>query len=147
MSDDMITGNQQVSDDNVGGPQGETKEGEYKQSAQNGTSAGAESIKSVRFAPIEEASPSSPIQNPIDMLLDVNLELSVELGTTSIQVRDVLNMGPGSIVELEKLAGEPVDILINGKSIAKGEVVVVDDHFGVRVTEISSRSERMNRLA
>lgn len=104
------------------------------------------SVRTVRFAPINEVS-ASPVQNSMDLLLDIDLELSVELGRASIPVRDVLNMGPGSIVELDKLAGEPVDILINGKYIAKGEVVVVDDHFGVRVTEISSRAERINRLA
>jgi flagellar motor switch protein FliN/FliY len=116
------------------------------QSQQAAAPNGGESVKTVRFGPIDGTSVPAG-QGSMDLLLDIDLELSVELGTTSIQVRDVLNMGPGSIVELDKLAGEPVDILINGKSIAKGEVVVVDDHFGVRVTEISSRSERMNRLA
>jgi len=126
-----------------------TDEGLIKSSMsdlQNDNSADPGSVQTVRFAPINEV-PASSVQNSMDLLLDIDLELSVELGRASIPVRDVLNMGPGSIVELEKLAGEPVDILINGKFIAKGEVVVVDEHFGVRVTEISSRTERITRLA
>ena len=79
------------------------------------------------------------------MLADVELNLTVELGRTSIPVKEVLQLGPGSIVELHKLAGEPVDILVNGKMIAKGEVVVVDESFGVRLMEIASQSERLGR--
>jgi flagellar motor switch protein FliN/FliY len=110
------------------------------------TPASKGSIQAARFSPLSQA----PVQvetNSMDLLMDVNLELSVELGRTSIPVREVLQLGPGSIVELEKLAGEPVDILINGKLIARGEVVVVDESFGVRVTEIASQSERWSRLA
>jgi flagellar motor switch protein FliN len=79
----------------------------------------------------------------IGLLLDVVLNLTVELGRTRLTVRDVLALGPGSIVELDKLAGEPVDIAVNGTCIAKGEVVVVDEKFAVRVTEILSPSRRI----
>jgi flagellar motor switch protein FliN/FliY len=75
----------------------------------------------------------------MDVLLDVNLDLSVELGRARVPVRDVLQLSPGSVVELNKLGGEPVDILVNGRLIARGEVVVVDENFGVRVTEIINR--------
>lgn len=149
MSDETIDNNL-ISDDSILYPNGAiTDEGQTMSSVndlQNDDTVDASSVRSVRFAPINEVSASSA-QNSMDLLLDIDLELSVELGRASIPVRDVLNMGPGSIVELEKLAGEPVDILINGKYIAKGEVVVVDEHFGVRVTEISSRTERITRLA
>jgi flagellar motor switch protein FliN/FliY len=89
--------------------------------------------------------PSITEQGSMDLLFDVQLNLSVELGRTSIPVRDVLQLGPGSIVELDKLAGEPVDILVNGKLIARGEVVVVDENFGVRVTEIASQCEKLSQ--
>lgn len=106
----------------------------------------APSVKSARFAPL--AQPVAAAEgSSMDLLMDVDLDLSVELGRASIPVRDVLQLGPGSIVELEKLAGEPVDIMINGKLIARGEVVVVDENFGVRITEIASQTERWNRLA
>lgn len=103
-------------------------------------------VKNVRFAPLPQA-PLSVEQGSMDLLLDVDLDMSVELGRTSVPVREVLQLGPGSILELDKLAGEPVDIMVNGKLIARGEVVVVDENFGVRVTEIASRSERLSGLS
>ena len=79
----------------------------------------------------------------IDLLLDVNLQVTVELGRTRKQIRDVLGMGPGSVLELDRLAGEQVDVLVNGKLIAKGEVVVIDENYGVRITDIISPVERV----
>lgn len=76
----------------------------------------------------------------IDLLLDVPLQVKVELGRTSLSVREVLDLGAGSVVELERLAGEPVDLLVNDRLIARGEVVVIDESFGVRVTEITNRA-------
>jgi flagellar motor switch protein FliN/FliY len=78
--------------------------------------------------------------------MDVPLQVTVELGRTRKLIRDILELGPGSVVELDKLAGEPVDVLVNGKLIAKGEVVVIDENFGVRVTEIVSPIERASSL-
>jgi len=75
--------------------------------------------------------------------MDVNMELTVELGRTRKSIKDILGMGEGTVIELDKLAGEPVDILVNGKLIARGEVVVIDENFGVRVTEIISPMERI----
>jgi len=106
----------------------------------------AGSIKRASFAPLQP-SPVSGEQGSMDLIMDISLDLSVELGHTSIPVRDVLQLGPGSILELDKLAGEAVDILVNGKLIAKGEVVVVDENFGIRVIEIASRTERLTGLA
>ena len=85
-------------------------------------------------------------QGNISLIMDVFMEMTVELGRTKKQIRDILGMGEGTIIELDKLAGEPVDILVNHKPIAKGEVVVIDENFGVRVTEILSPMERVNEL-
>ena len=104
------------------------------------------SVKNARFAPLAQAAVSGG-QGSMDLLLDVSLDLSVELGSASIPVREILQLGPGSIIELDKLAGDAVDIMVNGKLIAKGEVVVVDESFGVRVSEIASATERLTRLA
>lgn len=80
------------------------------------------------------------------ILYDIPLELSVELGRVSMLVQEVVDLGPGSIIEIEKAAGDPVDILVNGRFVARGEVVVIDDNFGVRVTEILNPQERISRL-
>jgi flagellar motor switch protein FliN/FliY len=106
---------------------------------------GAQRVQPVQFGTIQ-APPSAESQMPsnLDLLLDVPLEVTVELGRATRKVRDVLALGPGSIVELNKLAGEPVDMLVNGKLIAKGEVVVIDENFAVRIIEILSREERLS---
>ena len=85
-------------------------------------------------------------QGNIGLIMDVFMEMTVELGRTKKSIKDILGMGEGTIIELDKLAGEPVDILVNHKPIAKGEVVVIDENFGVRVTEILSPMERVNEL-
>ena len=72
----------------------------------------------------------------IDLIMDVPLEVTVELGRTSKSISDILDFGPGKIIELNKIAGEPIDVLVNGKYVAKGEVVVIEESFGVRITEI-----------
>jgi flagellar motor switch protein FliN/FliY len=79
----------------------------------------------------------------IDLLLDVSLEVSVELGRTRMTIGELLALRPGSVIELDKLAGEPADILVNGTRIARGEVVVVDEKFGVRVLEVVSPAKRL----
>jgi len=84
-------------------------------------------------------------QRNIGLLMDVSMELTVELGRTKWQIKDILGMGEGTIIELDKLAGEPVDILVNHNLIAKGEVVVIDENFGVRVTEIVSSMDRLQK--
>ncbi len=85
-------------------------------------------------------------QGNIGLIMDVFMEMTVELGRTKRSIKDILGMGEGTIIELDKLAGEPVDILVNHKQIAKGEVVVIDENFGVRVTEILSPMERVSDL-
>jgi len=82
----------------------------------------------------------------LDLLLDVPLDLSVELGRARMSIQDLLNMSPGSVIELDKIAGEPLDFMVNGRLVARGEAVVVNDKFGVRITDIVSPSERIARL-
>src|SRR4051812_3712139 len=85
-------------------------------------------------------------QNDIDMILDIPVQLPVELGRTRIAIRNLLQLAQGSVVELDGLAGEPMDVLVNGCLIAQGEVVVVNDKFGIRLTDVISPEERMRRL-
>lgn len=99
-------------------------------------------IKGVNFPSLSTAGPASGATN-LNLLMDVQMALTVELGRTKMYIKDILGLGEGSIIELDKLAGEPVDLLVNGKLIAKGEVVVIDENFGVRVTDIVSPQERI----
>ena len=99
-------------------------------------------ISPVKFPPLDEGIAPSMVGD-ISLILDVPMTLTVELGRTTKLVQEILGLGEGSIIELDKLAGEPVDLLVNGKLIAKGEVVVIDENFGVRVTDIVSPDERL----
>ena len=100
-------------------------------------------VQSVQFPNLNPHAMPQEAGN-INLLMDVFMEMTVELGRTRKLIKEILSMGEGTIIELDKLAGEPVDILVNQKLIAKGEVVVIDENFGVRVTEIVSPMERMN---
>ena len=86
------------------------------------------------------------INNDIDMILDIPVQLTVELGRTKIAIKNLLQLAQGSVVELDGLAGEPMDVLVNGCLIAQGEVVVVNDKFGIRLTDIITPSERLRKL-
>ena len=85
--------------------------------------------------------------NDISMVLDIPVQLSVELGRTKVPIKYILQLGQGSVVELDALAGEPMDVLVNGYLIAQGEVVVVNEKFGIRLTDIVTPSERLRRLS
>jgi flagellar motor switch protein FliN/FliY len=85
--------------------------------------------------------------NDLNMILDIPVQLTVELGRTRIPIKHILQLAQGSVVELDALAGEPMDVLVNGYLIAQGEVVVVNDKFGIRLTDIVTPSERMRRLS
>jgi flagellar motor switch protein FliN/FliY len=95
------------------------------------------------FAP----TPTSAAGNDINMILDIPVQLTVELGRTRIPIKNILQLAQGSVVELDAMAGEPMDVLVNGFLIAQGEVVVVNDKFGIRLTDIVTPSERMRRLS
>lgn len=102
-------------------------------------------VKPVQFQSFKEE--EHPKQSAsLDLIMDVPLKVTVELGRTKKSIKEILELGPGSIIELDKLAGEPVDILVNGKFVAKGEVVVIDENFGVRITEIVNSNQRINSL-
>ena len=102
-------------------------------------------VHQAAFEPLTPQNSVPPIKN-IDLIMDVPLDISVVLGRTKKSIQDILNLGAGSLIELDKLAEEPVEILVNGKQIALGEVVVVDENFGVRMTSIVSNVERLKSL-
>jgi flagellar motor switch protein FliN len=91
--------------------------------------------------------PAGNAGHDLNMILDIPVQLTVELGRTRIPIKHILQLAQGSVVELETLAGEPMDVLVNGYLIAQGEVVVVNDKFGIRLTDIVTPSERMRRLS
>ena len=103
-------------------------------------------VHPVTFREFEDKIQTSQTKENIDLILDVPLQISVELGKVRKLIRDILELNLGSIIELDKMAGEPVDILVNGKMIAKGEVVVIEDSFGVRITDILSPEKRVMKL-
>ncbi|KAB2925954.1 MAG: flagellar motor switch protein FliN [Bacteroidetes bacterium] len=82
----------------------------------------------------------------IDLLYDLSLQVSIELGRTKMLIKDILELQRGSVIELEKLASEPVDIIVNGKKVAEGEVVVIEKHFGIRITSLIESSERLKGI-
>lgn len=103
-------------------------------------------VQQVKFANFQNQSYLQTEETNLNLLLDIPLKVTVELGRTQKQIKDILELSQGSIIELDKLAGEPVDILVNNKLIAKGEVVVIDENFGVRVTDIVSQWDRIQKL-
>ncbi len=114
----------------------------------------AETVSAPAFANFgSPAAPAMPGQaagaagNDLNMILDIPVQLTVELGRTRIPIKNILQLAQGSVVELDTLAGEPMDVLVNGYLIAQGEVVVVNEKFGIRLTDIVTPSERMRRLS
>ena len=111
--------------------------------------AGPESSTQVAAPIFEQFSASGAkagVHNDIDMILDIPVQLTIELGRTKIAIKNLLQLAQGSVVELDGLAGEPMDVLVNGCLIAQGEVVVVNDKFGIRLTDIITPSERLRKL-
>lgn len=103
-------------------------------------------VSKADFQQLSPASAGGEKPRNIDLLMDVDLPISIELGRTRMNISDILALGPGSVVELEKLVGEPVDLLVNQKTVARGEVVVVEENFGLRITELVSAEERIKNL-
>ena len=93
-------------------------------------------IQPAQFQPFQSGMGSAAGQENIELIMDVPLEVTVELGRTKKSISEILDFAPGTIIELDKIAGEPIDVLVNGKFVAKGEVVVIEESFGIRVTEI-----------
>jgi flagellar motor switch protein FliN len=109
--------------------------------------AAAETVAPAQFTNFNAAAAPGGAGNDLNMILDIPVQLTVELGRTRIPIKHILQLAQGSVVELETLAGEPMDVLVNGFLIAQGEVVVVNDKFGIRLTDIVTPSERMRRLS
>jgi flagellar motor switch protein FliN len=109
----------------------------------------SEAASQVSPATFANFAPSTGVSagNDLNMILDIPVQLTVELGRTRIPIKNILQLAQGSVIELETLAGEPMDVLVNGYLIAQGEVVVVNDKFGIRLTDIVTPSERMRRLS
>ncbi|MFG6487402.1 flagellar motor switch protein FliN [Roseateles sp. BYS78W] len=105
-----------------------------------------EQVSTPSFANFSPTTAGGPAGD-INMILDIPVQLTVELGRTRIPIKNILQLAQGSVVELDALAGEPMDVLVNGYLIAQGEVVVVNDKFGIRLTDIVTPSERMRRLS
>lgn len=99
------------------------------------------------FQALDKESPQINLSADLDLIMDIPVKMTVELGRTKMTIKELLRLSQGSVVSLDGLAGEPLDILINGYLIAQGEVVVVSDKFGIRITDIITPSERMRRLS
>ncbi|HHY97478.1 MAG TPA: flagellar motor switch protein FliN [Firmicutes bacterium] len=127
---------------------GQAKDEEIKETEAKGAMAkgvlNPHEAAAVSFDQLSPASGGAPTSK-IDLVLDLPLQVTVELGRTNMLIRDILDLGPGSVIELDRIAGEPVDVLANGKLIAKGEVVVVDESFGVRIVDIVAPGERISQ--
>ena len=106
-----------------------------------------ETVAPANFTNFASTEGISGAGNDLNMILDIPVQLTVELGRARIPIKNILQLAQGSVVELEALAGEPMDVLVNGYLIAQGEVVVVNDKFGIRLTDIVTPSERMRRLS
>ena len=109
--------------------------------------APAETVAPASFTNFAPTGVTTAAGNDINMILDIPVQLTVELGRTRIPIKHILQLAQGSVVELDAMAGEPMDVLVNGYLIAQGEVVVVNDKFGIRLTDIVTPSERMRRLS
>ncbi len=108
--------------------------------------AAAQAAQAAVFQDFGSKGPKLETHNDIDFILDIPVQLTVELGRTKIAIKNLLQLAQGSVVELDGLAGEPMDVLVNGCLIAQGEVVVVNDRFGIRLTDIITPSERIRKL-
>jgi flagellar motor switch protein FliN len=102
--------------------------------------------EAAQFPPLESGPGVAERDRKMDLLLDLTLPVAIELGRTNLQIRDILDLRRGSVVEFEKLASEPVDVIVNGKKMAEGEVVVIEKHFGIRITNLLETSERVKSL-
>ena len=115
---------------------------------QTATDAAAQPAPAPVFQPLAATAgnPATATHNDIDLILDIPVQMTVELGRTKIAIKNLLQLAQGSVVELDGMAGEPMDVLVNGCLIAQGEVVVVNDKFGIRLTDIITPSERIRKL-
>jgi flagellar motor switch protein FliN/FliY len=145
MSDTDIDTNEEVGDEwaDAMAEQEETEATSESAAETPGANAEAAPFKELQ----EDATAQIDSEVSLDAILDVPITISMEIGRTKINIRNLLQLNQGSVVELDRLAGEPMDVLVNGTLIAQGEVVVVNEKFGIRLTDIISPSDRVKRLA
>ena len=118
-----------------------------EQQADVGEQQPVESAQAVELEDFAESATNPAVNNPdLDVILDIPVSISMEVGRTAITIRNLLQLNQGSVIELDRLAGEPLDVLVNGTLIAHGEVVVVNEKFGIRMTDVISPSERIKKL-
>jgi len=134
----MADENQSMADDDWGAALAEQSQAE--------AAAAAKPASPAMFQDFAGGGIKTGTHNDIDFILDIPVQLTVELGRTKIAIKNLLQLAQGSVVELDGLAGEPMDVLVNGCLIAQGEVVVVNDKFGIRLTDIITPSERIRKL-
>lgn len=114
--------------------------------ATTSTSAPAAPVAPASFPSLDGGTAASAPKN-IDFILDIPMQVTVQVGSAKMVIRELLQLGQGSVIELEKLAGEPMEVLVNNKLVARGEVVVVNEKFGIRLTDVISAAERVQQLA
>lgn len=105
-----------------------------------------DNLEAAQFTDLEDENSGIPADANLDVILEIPVSLSMEIGRTSISIRNLLQLNQGSVVELDRLAGEPMDVMVNGTLIAHGEVVVVNEKFGIRLTDVISPTERVRKL-
>ncbi|WP_224798556.1 flagellar motor switch protein FliN [Idiomarina abyssalis] len=128
----------------------EEESGESEANEDGGKASSHSGMDNVQTAELEELSEDKPVteeeKRKLDAILDIPVTISMEVGRSQISIRNLLQLNQGSVVELERVAGEPLDVLVNGTLIAHGEVVVVNDKFGIRLTDVISQIERIRKL-
>ena len=144
LDDDKDVNNEEMQDLTSSIPEGNTEDNETTKNTEDKTIT----VQPVQFASFEDLDQvQGPVNQNLNILLDVKLQLTVELGKTELPIKKVLELTKGSIVTLNKAAGEPVELYANGKLIAYGEVVVIEDNFGLRITHITDPARRLNSLS
>ena len=144
LDDDKDVNNEEMQDLTSSIPEGNTEDNENNESTEDKTVT----VQPVQFASFEDLDQvQGPVNQNLNILLDVKLQLTVELGKTELPIKKVLELTKGSIVTLNKAAGAPVELYANGKLIAYGEVVVIEDNFGLRITHITDPARRLNSLS
>ena len=144
LDDDKDVNNEEMQDLTSSIPEGNTEDNETSENTEDKTVT----VQPVQFASFEDLDQvQGPVNQNLNILLDVKLQLTVELGKTELPIKKVLELTKGSIVTLNKAAGEPVELYANGKLIAYGEVVVIEDNFGLRITHITDPARRLNSLS
>ena len=144
LDDDKDVNNEEMQDLTSSIPEGNTEDNETTENTEDKTVT----VQPVQFASFEDLDQvQGPVNQNLNILLDVKLQLTVELGKTELPIKKVLELTKGSIVTLNKAAGEPVELYANGKLIAYGEVVVIEDNFGLRITHITDPARRLNSLS